>query len=83
MMDHPSHQDVIDVAKQIGTLSGSPVVIEDICSRAISTMPSEAKAVRSGNFGPVNRLVAHVMRETKGKANAMQVREELLKQLSD
>lgn len=82
LMDQPSNQDAFDAATQVGLVSGRPVPLNKICSWAISALPSEAEAVRAGNVGSVNRLVAYVMRETRGKADAAEARRELLEQLS-
>ncbi|OBZ70372.1 Glutamyl-tRNA(Gln) amidotransferase subunit B, mitochondrial [Grifola frondosa] len=55
--------------------------LEKWCSEAISALPEEAKIVRTGNVRVVNKIVGRVMKASRGRANAEDVRAMLLKML--
>lgn len=57
------------------------IPVEELCLLAIKALPSESDAVRQKRTGSINRLVAHVMRRSRGKVNASSVKTTLLKLL--
>ena len=44
------------------------------CIEAIEALPGEAQRARGGNANVVNRLVGHVMKTSRGRANAKSAR---------
>ncbi|KAF8961095.1 Glutamyl-tRNA amidotransferase B subunit [Flammula alnicola] len=48
--------------------------LEVLCKSAISDLPSEVAAVRSGNKNVLNKIVGHVMKKSRGRADAVAVR---------
>jgi len=42
----------------------------ELCQAAIAALPSEAAAVRAGNDRVIMKLVGHVMKASRGGANA-------------
>lgn len=44
--------------------------LEAWCTQAIEAMPREADAVRKGNMNVLNKLLGHVMRSSRGTADA-------------
>ncbi len=45
-----------------------------ICQATISQMPAEVVAYRAGNVNVLNKIVGHVMKTTRGRANALVVK---------
>ncbi|KDR84118.1 hypothetical protein GALMADRAFT_111334 [Galerina marginata CBS 339.88] len=58
--------------------SSSPVSpiseLEALCNSAIASLPSEVAALRSGNKNVLNKIVGHVMKKSRGRADATAVR---------
>ena len=44
--------------------------LEAWCTQAIVAMPREAEAIRKGNLNVLNKLLGHVMRSSRGTADA-------------
>ncbi|KAF8165712.1 Glutamyl-tRNA amidotransferase subunit B, mitochondrial [Crassisporium funariophilum] len=58
--------------------SNSIPVSDDLrtfCESAISALPHEVSAVRTGKKNVLNKIVGHVMKESRGRADAKAVRE--------
>lgn len=51
--------------------------LEELCRAAIDALPEEAAVVRAGNQRVLNKLVGHVMKASRGRANATAVHEKL------
>lgn len=45
-----------------------------ICRASISQMPAEVVAYQAGNVNVLNKIVGHVMKTTRGRANALAVK---------
>lgn len=48
-----------------------------LCAAAVSALPKEAAALRSGHMNVLNKLVGHVMRSSRGRADALVARQVL------
>ena len=58
--------------------SGKPFEeLQKLCQAAISDLPQEAAAFRSGRKNVLNKLVGHVMRNSRGRADAGSVKQHL------
>ncbi|KLO08523.1 Glutamyl-tRNA amidotransferase B subunit [Schizopora paradoxa] len=55
--------------------------LEEMCRAAIDALPEEAAVVRAGNERVLNKLVGHVMRSSRGRANATAVHKKLREML--
>lgn len=60
-----TNAEVKDVVREMGFLLETSS-IEEYCVAAIQALSSEAEAVRGGNSKPLNKLIGHVMRQSKG-----------------
>lgn len=56
--------------------------LEKWCEAAIQALPQEANVVRKGNKNVVNKLVGHVMKSSRGAADAKAARSMLVNMLS-
>ena len=45
-----------------------------LCDAAIQALPSEVSAFRAGNKNVLNKIVGHVMKQSRGRADAKVVR---------
>lgn len=45
-----------------------------LCEHAIADLPSEVAALRAGNKNVLNKIVGHVMRKSRGRADAVAVK---------
>ncbi|KAI9063334.1 Glutamyl-tRNA amidotransferase B subunit [Trametes sanguinea] len=66
---------------QLLAVSDGGASLEKWCRDAIAALPEQAEAVRQGNAKVVNKIMGHVMKASRGTANAQDVREMLLKLL--
>lgn len=48
--------------------------LEILCRSAIADLPSEVAALRAGNKNVLNKIVGHVMRKSRGRADATATR---------
>ena len=56
-------------------LSSSPhSELQLLCEAAIQALPSEVAAFRAGNKNVLNKIVGHVMKQSRGRADAKIVR---------
>lgn len=54
------------------TSSSSPTSeLHALCEHAIADLPSEVAAIRAGNMNVLNKIVGHVMRKSRGRADAV------------
>lgn len=44
--------------------------LQSLCETAIEALPSEVAAFRAGNKNVLNKIVGHVMKQSRGRANA-------------
>ena len=51
--------------------------LQTFCSNAIRALPAEAQAARDGNKNVINKLVGYVMKQSRGRADANAIRNEL------
>lgn len=51
--------------------------LERWCLNAIEALPSQAAAARKGNMNVLNRLLGHVMKASRGRADAKAARDSL------
>ena len=57
------------------TSSSSPTSeLHTLCECAIADLPSEVAALRAGNKNVLNKIVGHVMRKSRGRADAVAVK---------
>ena len=65
------------------TSSASPLTdLQNLCEVAISALPQEVQALRSGASKSVlNKIVGYVMKRSKGRADAIAVRKLLEKMI--
>ncbi|EMD40527.1 hypothetical protein CERSUDRAFT_44073 [Gelatoporia subvermispora B] len=71
------------LAEELNMLATSDdTLLKQWCSVAISALPNEVDKVRKGNMNAINRLVGHVMKASKGAANAQAVKTILTEMLS-
>ena len=52
------------------------------CMQAIEALPEEAKRARDGNKNVINRLLGHVMKNSRGRADAKAAKALLIDLLS-
>jgi aspartyl-tRNA(Asn)/glutamyl-tRNA(Gln) amidotransferase subunit B len=81
MLDHPSSAAPLELAQQLRLVAeteaagaGAGGEMEAWCRAAIEARPAEAAAVRAGNARVLNTLVGHVMKSSRGRADALQAR---------
>lgn len=55
--------------------SSEPDEVLNFCKEAIKALPQEAAAVRDGNDNVLNKIVGRVMKESRGRADAIHVKE--------
>jgi len=67
------------LAQQLGltALKEDPGQLEGLCRAAVNALPEEAAVVRAGNLRVLNKLVGHVMKASRGRANATAVHNKL------
>jgi aspartyl-tRNA(Asn)/glutamyl-tRNA(Gln) amidotransferase subunit B len=63
-----------DSSLQSASLSSPHSELQSLCEAAIQALPSEVAAFRAGNKNVVNKIVGHVMKQSRGRANAEIVR---------
>lgn len=73
-----------DTAATAAPLSSSPQLskpqpaatpeLHALCAAAVAAMPREVAALREGHTNVLNKLVGHVMRASRGRADALAVR---------
>ncbi|KAH9948793.1 Glutamyl-tRNA amidotransferase B subunit [Amylocystis lapponica] len=70
------------IAQELSLMSrGDGAELEKWCAEAIAALPEEAEVVRRGNEKVVNKIVGHVMKASRGTANAQAIRVTLLRML--
>lgn len=88
MLDNPSTSSPKDIAVKLQlvaltfngpeTTSSSSLAaiseLETLCRTAIADLPSEVEAFRSGNKNVLNKILGHVMKKSRGRADAKAVR---------
>ncbi|KAF5322005.1 hypothetical protein D9619_000691 [Psilocybe cf. subviscida] len=96
LLAHPSSRSTKEVAADLQLLalassppssSGSQTNLTSIgselqllCESAVAELPSEVAAVRAGNKNVLNKIVGHVMKKSRGRADATAARQ-LVEQL--
>lgn len=83
MVINKSSETPSELAKELGlsALSQDDSLVSQWCLEAIENLPQQAEAVREGNLPVLNKLVGKVMKLSKGRANADNVRTLLLELL--
>jgi len=71
----------IAAREELGAVTGDDRLGE-LVAQAIAADPAAADQVRAGNMKAIGPIVAHVMRETKGRADGREVRRMLMERLS-
>jgi len=84
MLSNPSsrHPQEIAAELQLVALSSTPSLasissssptseLYGLCESAIADLPSEVAALRAGNKNVLNKIVGHVMRKSRGRADAV------------
>ncbi|XP_031415911.1 glutamyl-tRNA(Gln) amidotransferase subunit B, mitochondrial [Clupea harengus] len=59
--------------QDLGLLS-DPAQLRSICQRVVDTHPEQVLAIQRGNHKALNKLMGEVQKETKGRANPVQIR---------
>jgi len=79
IVDYQSSVKPAELAQQLGltALEEDPGQLEELCSAAVVALPEEAAVVKAGNLRVLNKLVGHVMKASRGRANATAVYEKL------
>jgi len=79
MVDAPTQVSPSRLAEDLSimALNTNDTAVDDLCSRAIAALPEEADAVRNGNLKVLNKLVGHVMKASRGRADALAIQERL------
>lgn len=71
-----------DLAAEMQLTSQDPTRGDDHirphCLKAIEASPREVAAIRTGRINAVNKLIGHVLRETRGRADAQEAKTVLL-----
>jgi aspartyl-tRNA(Asn)/glutamyl-tRNA(Gln) amidotransferase subunit B len=70
-------------AEGLGALSAGDGGVAELVERAIAANPDAADQVRTGNLKALGPLVGHVIRESKGRADGGEVREQIRARLAD
>lgn len=62
----------LEIARELGLLvaSDDDAALRTWCMDAIKALPEEAQRVRDGNKNVINRLLGHVMKTSRGRADA-------------
>jgi len=84
MVINKSSETPSELAKELGLSALSQddfCLVSEWCLEAIENLPQQAEAVREGNLPVLNKLVGKVMKLSKGRANAENVRTLLLELL--
>ncbi|KAF8897888.1 Glutamyl-tRNA amidotransferase subunit B, mitochondrial [Infundibulicybe gibba] len=55
-------------------VDGKPSELRQLCNQALTALPSETAAARQGQKNVLNKIVGWVMRESRGRADAREVR---------
>jgi aspartyl-tRNA(Asn)/glutamyl-tRNA(Gln) amidotransferase subunit B len=58
-----------------------PPELESLCAEAILALPEEVEAMRRGRRNVVNKLVGKVMKDSRGRADAIAVKQLLEKMI--
>lgn len=80
LLDNPTQATALEIAQELKLLAFSPLgerkddLLEQLCAQAIEALPSEVESFRKGNVNVLNRLVGHVMKDSRGRANAQAAR---------
>lgn len=84
ILEHRSARMPSELAADMSLLiaSDGDVSLRTWCVQAIEALPGEAQRARDGNINVVNRLVGHVMKISRGRADAKSARDMLLDLLS-
>ncbi|KAL0950095.1 hypothetical protein HGRIS_010096 [Hohenbuehelia grisea] len=82
--------DLIAMSHSSGSASATMVTpakpaadLHALCVAAIEGLPSEAEAFRRGNKNVLNKIVGHVMRASRGRADALAAKQALEELLND
>ncbi|KAG5285856.1 hypothetical protein AALO_G00008260 [Alosa alosa] len=59
--------------QDLGLLSDT-AQLRSICQRVVDTHPEQVRAIQRGNHKVLNKLMGEVQKETKGRADPVQVR---------
>ncbi|KZT71565.1 Glutamyl-tRNA amidotransferase B subunit [Daedalea quercina L-15889] len=83
MLDKPSGQTADELARELSLLieDDDGTALQKWCGEAITALPKQADAVRSGNVNVLNKILGHVMKSSKGRADANAARATLLEML--
>jgi Asp-tRNA(Asn)/Glu-tRNA(Gln) amidotransferase B subunit len=85
MLTHPSSLTPLEVAidqqfinppsSPEATSVGDSAEVQRLCEEAITALPQQVKALRSGeNKGVLNKIVGYVMKRSRGRADAVAVK---------
>ncbi|KAF9478677.1 Glutamyl-tRNA amidotransferase B subunit [Pholiota conissans] len=79
MLANPSQRPMKEIAEELELIALAPSTssspqLHALCTAAIAALPSEVAAVRAGNKNVLNKIVGHVMRASRGRADALVVR---------
>ncbi|KAG2013155.1 glutamyl-tRNA(Gln) amidotransferase [Coprinopsis cinerea AmutBmut pab1-1] len=56
--------------------------LQQLVEKAITALPKEIEAFKAGHKGVLNKIVGYIMRQSRGRADARQVKEQLEKALN-
>lgn len=63
-----------DSSSQLASSLSPHSELQSLCEAAIHALPSEVAAFRAGNKNVLNKIVGHVMKQSRGRADAKLVR---------
>ncbi|TFY67655.1 hypothetical protein EVJ58_g1500 [Rhodofomes roseus] len=81
MLDNCSAEMPAELASELSLIADDGAALRKWCTQAIKALTQEADVVRGGNVNVVNKILGHVMKASKGRADAKAARAMLLKLL--
>ncbi|PPQ63140.1 hypothetical protein CVT24_005780, partial [Panaeolus cyanescens] len=84
MLDNPSVTSALETARNLNLTALSSASstsapddiseLRSICQTAIAAMPKEVAAARAGNANVVNKIMGFIMKQTRGRADALKIK---------
>ncbi|KAF9057833.1 Glutamyl-tRNA amidotransferase subunit B, mitochondrial [Panaeolus papilionaceus] len=84
ILDNPSSRRTLEIAHDLNLTAlsssshpSSPSAVSELqsfCETAIAAMPKEVAAVRAGNKNVINKMVGFIMKQTRGRADAVKIK---------
>ncbi|EJU03145.1 Glutamyl-tRNA amidotransferase B subunit [Dacryopinax primogenitus] len=71
ILAEPTREPLTDVVDRLGLRSTGTDGLQHICQAAVDKLPLDADSARKGNTRVIKRLVGEVMRQSKGRVDAL------------